>query len=261
MTKLSSLRSLPFAKGGDFFHSAHDEHGLIMVIDDGDRRILNFDSLFEQSCMQLAHPYKLAHEYTQIMLLALAFIEPKHITLLGLGGGSLLRTLHHLLPDARFHVVELRQIVVDAARHYFSMPEDDRVEISVHDAVQKMTKIPSASSDIIFSDIYDAYRMVPEQLQMPFLKQCARALSPQGWLVLNLHSLPSDRMAFFAGLRGLFPTVILGTIAENIVLFLSKSEPQYVSPKLERVLRIEEQLQQRLARFIPRLQPLDFEFK
>lgn len=232
-----------------------------MVIDDGDRRILNFDSIFEQSCMQLSYPYKLAHEYTQLMLLVLAFTEPKQITLFGLGGGSLLRTLHHLLPDCCFSVVELRQIVVDAARHYFSLPEDHRVDVSVNDALQEIAQLENASSDIIFSDIYDAYQMVPEQLQMPFLTQCSRILSPQGWLVLNLHSIPEDRMAFFAGLRGLFPTIILGTLAENIVLFLSKTQPQHANPNLERLASIEGQLQQRFARLIPRLQPLDFQFK
>lgn len=232
-----------------------------MVFDDGDRRVLNFDSIFEQSCIQLSYPYQLAHEYTQIMLLVLAFIEPRRITLFGLGGGSLLRTLHHLLPDCCFSVVELRQIVVDAARHYFSLPEDHRVEISVNDALQEITQIESVSSDIIFSDIYDAHRMVPGQLHMPFLTQCSRILSPQGWLVLNLHDIPKDRLTFLAGLRSLFPTVILGTLAENIVLFLSKAQPQHTKPNPDRLASIEGQLQQRFARLISRLQPLDFEFK
>jgi len=261
LIKLSDLLSPPFRKSEKIIHLTQDDYGRILVIDDGDHRVLNFNSLFEQSSMQLSYPYQLVHEYTQYMLLALAFIEPKKITLLGLGGGSLLRTLHHLLPNCNFNVVELRQAVVDVAQQYFSLPDDDRVVISVNDALEEITQIKNASSDIIFSDIYDAHQMVPGQLHMTFLTQCHRALSPQGWLVANLHSLPTDKEVFFEELRSLFPTVILGTIAENIILFAAKTQPQQTNPNLERLGTIEGLLQQRLTHLIPKLRPLELQFK
>jgi spermidine synthase len=123
---------LPFRECGDIIHLTQDEHGKILVIDDGEYRELNFDSPFEQSCMRTRYPFQLVHQYTQHMLLVLGFaVEPKTIALLGLGGGSLLRTLHHLLPQCYFNVVELRQKVVDVAAEYFELPVSDRVDIKV----------------------------------------------------------------------------------------------------------------------------------
>jgi spermidine synthase len=261
LKKLSELRALPYQQGGEIIHISQDDHGRILVIDDGDHRVLNFDSLFEQSCMQLSCPYQLVHEYTQLMLLVLAFIEPGQITFFGLGGGSLLRTLHHVLPDCHFSVVELRQTVVDIAKDYFSLPSDHRVTISVNDAVKEISQIKSGSSDIVFSDMYDAYKMVPAQVKSAYLSECSRILSEQGWLVVNLHSLPGDKSGFFEVLGELFPTVIVSATADNTILLASKAEPLHITPSLRRIETMDRLLQQRVSRLLPKLRPLDFEFE
>lgn len=257
MNRLNKLQALPFQHGGKVIHCARDEYGGILVIDDGRQRILNFDSLFEQSCMQLAQPHQLVHLYTRFMLLAVAFVDPIHITLLGLGGGSLLRTLHHTLPQCHFHAVELRQAVVEVAEEYFALPSDHRVSITVNDAFEEISNIQSKSSDIIFSDMYDAYRMAPKQIQEKFLLECARVLRNQGFLVINLHNLPRDSCAFFQMLRGIFPTVMLCAAAENTVLFASMDHSGQVEPGARRIKEIEQQLAQRLEQLLARLQPLD----
>src|SRR5690606_36218088 len=99
LNRSSELYQLPFLRTGKLVHSAEDRYGRIQVIDEGSQRILSFDSLFEQSCMQISRPCQLVHQYTQFMALAVALVEPSHITLFGLGGGSLLRTLHSVVPD------------------------------------------------------------------------------------------------------------------------------------------------------------------
>lgn len=260
LKKPSDLSAPPFQQDGKIIHFSQDDHGRILVIDDGDRRVLNFDSLFEQSSMQLSYPYQLAHEYTKLMLLVLAFIEPKQIILLGLGGGSLLRSLHHILPDCYFNVIELRQTVVDIAKDYFSLPDDHRVTISVNDALKEISQVESASSDIIFSDMYDAYQMVPAQVQHTFLVACSRILTSQGWLVVNLYNIPGDRSAFLKVLSHVFPTVILSRTAENTILLASNTPSLQVTPNLHRIEILERQLQQRFSQLVPRLQPVDFQF-
>lgn len=256
MTLLGDLKALAFPTGSQLVHVAQDEYGRILVIDDGKQRILNFDSLFEQSCMQLSHPSQLVHHYTRFMALAVAFVEPAHISLLGLGGGSLLRALHHALPKSFFHVVELRQEVEKVAREYFSLPVDQRVRITINDAFEEIAGTGSASSDIIFSDLYNAYCMAPGQIQEGFFRECARVLTSRGMLVINLHDLPRDSSGFLAMLEEFFPTVLVSATTENTILYAGKFGPERITPDIERLGSIEVKLQQRLSPLLARLQPL-----
>ncbi len=133
--------------------------------------------------------------------------------------------------------------------------------INVNDAVKEMTQLESASSDIIFSDMYDAYQMLPAQVQNTFLTECSRILSNQGWLVFNLHRFPDDKPAFLEILRGLFPTVILSTTDKNIILMASNSQPEERSPNHHRIETMERGLLQRFSPLVPRLRPIDFQFQ
>lgn len=253
----SQIPKLPFRQSGKIVHFSKDDYGLVLVIDDGKQRILNFDSPFEQSCMQICHPYQLVHHYTRFMVLALAFADPTHITFLGMGGGSLLRTLHYALPNCTFEVIELRQTVVEIANEYFSVPQDHRVAICVNDAFKQIADTESGSSDIIFSDLYDAYRMAPEQIQKNFLLECARVMTDQGFLVINLHFLPTNVSVFFEMLGTIFPTVLISSTTKNIVLFASKAHPANVKSNIQRIEHLEQQIHQRLSHLMVRLQPLN----
>src|SRR5690606_26886913 len=239
LKNLRNIRSLPFVQSGNIVNFSKDMCGRMFVIDDGEYRILNFDSLFEQSCMRIGKPYQLVHQYTQFMVLTLAFIEPSHVSLFGLGGGSLLRTLHSVLPDCLFHVIELRQKVVDIANEYFFIPNDHRVNITNNDALKEISNIEDNSSDILFSDMYDAYQMIPARTQETVLRNCSRVLTDHGWLVINLHHLPSNRVAFFELLGTVFPTVILSSCEENIILMVSNAAPENVRSNIQHIEAME----------------------
>ena len=93
-------------------YRTQDSLGPVIVCDYDGLRILSFDSHFEQSAMRMDNPFELVHDYTQVMLLVFLFREARHVTLLGLGGGSLLRVLHKHCPTTVFEVVGLRQRVM-----------------------------------------------------------------------------------------------------------------------------------------------------
>ena len=190
-------------------YQTSDDYGNIVVLDYPQYRVLSFDSTYEQSGYFVERPFALVHEYTKIILLALGFITPKHITLLGLGGGSLLRSLHFYLKNCEFHVVELRQKVFDVAKNYFAIPTGKRVTFSIDDAVSQLKASKTCSTDIIFSDIYDASDMSSIQVQHYFLVECERILSKQGWLVINYHKLPDKHSEFFKVLHKLFSSIMV----------------------------------------------------
>ncbi|MCB1706298.1 MAG: fused MFS/spermidine synthase [Halioglobus sp.] len=243
--------------GRQTVHTSRDDYGPILVINEGAQRILNFDSQFEQSCMQVSHPCQLVYKYTRFMALATAFVDPAHISLFGLGGGSLLRTLHSVLPECTFEVVELRQAVIDVADEFFLLPGDHRVRITAGDAFDYVRRMDSASSDIIFSDMFDAHCVAPGQLHGDFLRQCARVLGPRGFLVINLHALPKDRRAFFAMLGEIFPAIALSETVENTILYASRVDPARVEINYQRIEDLETQLRQRLMHLLARVKPVE----
>lgn len=255
---MTNKRKAPATKSqGKLIHRASDEFGTILVLDYPRYRVLNFDSMYEQSGFYLEKPYELVHEYTRIMLLALGFITPKHVTILGLGGGSLLRSLHYYLDDCEFHAVELRQKVFEVARDYFDMPTDRRVSVTIADAQAQLIAKADCSTDIIFSDIYDAADMSSIQVQKEFLVESERTLSKQGWLVINYHTLPDRHSAFFKILQDLFPSIIICAGEFNShVLFASKNHRTLADISRERITHLETVLGGDFLSLIDRLEYL-----
>lgn len=202
-----------------------DEEGTLVVSQSHARRVMTFGTIYDQSAMCLDHPHALVFDYTKAMLIALAFNMPQHVTLLGLGGGSLLRCLHHHFDDMQFRVVELRQHVLVAAKAFFTVPEDHRVEYIIDDGVRIIAQSTSRSTDLILSDMYNA--MGPEHFQesTDFLLEARRVLSRNGWLVINCHNMPQVTSAFMQQAFRLFKEVYWVALSSgNYVLFMGKSE-------------------------------------
>tara|TARA_R100000322_G_scaffold146591_4_gene102822 strand:+ start:1620 stop:2387 length:768 start_codon:yes stop_codon:yes gene_type:complete len=208
---------------GEVIYRTEDALGDILVIDKGKHRVLSFGSIFEQSKIDPARPYLPVHEYNRAMLLPLAFARPQHATVLGLGGGSLVNALYHLLPEATVSVVELRSEVVDVARRFFGLATSPRISITIEDVRRAMPRLPEGATDLILTDLYDAQRMSPVQTQRRFIDQCARALSTEGWLAINYHELPPENGPLFMHLRALFAVVLLfKSKTGNYVLYACK---------------------------------------
>ncbi len=158
------------AIAGDIVHVDRDNYGNILVIDDRKHRILSFDSIFEQSKIVRSAPHLPVHEYNRAMLLPIAFREPAHITVLGLGGGVLAHGLHRLLPESDIQVFELREKVASIARDWFALPETDRLKVTIQDARLAVENLPECGTEMILTDLYSADKMSPAQAQRQFIK-------------------------------------------------------------------------------------------
>jgi len=164
----------------------HDEHGPIYVFQNKTNRILSFDGVVEQSCMHIHKPEQLVHKYTQAMMTGLIFTpDIKTATIMGLGAGSMAKSLLLGIENIKIHAIEYRQQVINTAKKYFNLPDDKRLQLHNCDAVRYMRTSPH-NSDIIFSDLYNSNGMEPRQIQMSYLKNCKNTLNDQGVLVLNL---------------------------------------------------------------------------
>ncbi|MCL6485063.1 MAG: transferase spermidine synthase, partial [Janthinobacterium lividum] len=127
----------------------------------GDRRRLEFQPGMIQSEMLLSRPNHLLLRYARAMMCFTLFVpRPRHIVMVGLGGGSLLKFCHRYLPEARITVLELRADVI-ALREQFMLPPDDaRLRIIETDAVNYIAKHPGCA-DVLLLDGYDETGLPP----------------------------------------------------------------------------------------------------
>jgi len=214
------------AMGRELFH-CEDEMGLILVTQRGGKRVLSFASGFEQSSVLIECPARLTHEYTQIMLLGLLFVEVRHITLLGLGGGGLVHCLSHFYPQCQLQVVELRQQVIEVARNWFELPQTEQIVLHCGDAARYIAGAPAAHTDLILSDLYEADGMSEVQASVFYIRSCARHLSDSGVMVLNFHQLPTSQSELMRVISEQFSEVfVCDVFSGNYVMFCLKRPMQ-----------------------------------
>lgn len=171
---------------GSCILSTVDAHGPIYVQQTSSHRVLSFDGKTIQSSMRLSSPNGLELSYTQAMMTGLLYIpEPKTATVLGLGAGSMVKCLLSSFPQLAVHAVEYRAAVVEIAISHFQLPDSNRLNIHVDDALNYIEN-PPIQSDIIFADLFNAEGLEALQVQTCYLRDCFKALTAHGVLVLNI---------------------------------------------------------------------------
>jgi spermidine synthase len=149
-------------------------------------RSLHFSLATVQSRMDVRHPDALTLDYTRLMMgFLLLQPAPRHIAMLGLGGGSLAKFCHRHLPGADITVVEIDRAVI-ALRHDFLLPPDsDRFRVLEGDGAAYVAGC-SASVDVLLVDGYDADGLAASISSPAFYADAARALVDGGVFVTNL---------------------------------------------------------------------------
>ncbi|MDB5973798.1 MAG: transferase spermidine synthase, partial [Nevskia sp.] len=127
----------------------------------GDQRTLEFIPGNVQSVMRLSRPSALLLDYTRAMMCFALFVpRPRHILMVGLGGGSLAKFCYRHFPQARITVVELRADVI-ALREQFCVPPDDgRFQVVHGDAAAYLAGAPD-SVDVLVVDGFDESGLPP----------------------------------------------------------------------------------------------------
>ena len=150
-------------------------------------RHLHIGSDTVQSAMRIAAPNDLELSYTRSMMGFLLFNDsPKSVLMIGLGGGSVTKFIHHRMPGVKIRVIELRERVLTVAQRYFAVPDnDERLEVILGDGAEFVSR-PQVCADIIMVDGYDGESHA-EALSTPeFYRDCHDRLNTRGMLVVNL---------------------------------------------------------------------------
>lgn len=165
-------------------HEAPLPGGSLRVIERGPIRRLRFGDAWEdQSAIDRSAPTRPVLPYTHVATIGLA-LPPRldGVLHLGLGGGSLARTVHAAAPDAHQHAVERYAEVVDVARRYFELPES--VSVTVGDAATLVDRLARAY-DLVLLDAFSPAGAPVSQCEAMFAR-VRRLLRPDGWLLVNV---------------------------------------------------------------------------
>lgn len=166
-------------------HQSFDAWGELSIYQDANRRMLCFGNDIEQSCLDIHAPERLCHNYTQVMMLGfLLTTDPRHCTLLGLGGGALAHAIFAHFPGCTISAVEQRAQVVELAQSWFALPQDRRLRLHIDDADGYLMRSP-VPAELIFTDLYLSEGMHKSQAQEAFLARCRSTLKPGGVLICN----------------------------------------------------------------------------
>jgi spermidine synthase len=159
-----------------------------LVAERAGRRSLEFMAGNVQSEMRVDRPTELVLAYTRaIMCFALFVPRPRHIVMVGLGGGSLAKFCYRHFPDTRISVLELRADVI-ALRAQFCVPPDDARFAVIHTDAAGWMAAQQDCADVIIIDGFDEAGLPPSLGSSKFYADCRRALHTGGVLVANIFS-------------------------------------------------------------------------
>lgn len=214
--------TLPNRFGDELDKSA----GKPFSFDHDNMRTLHFDGRFIQSAMRISAPHELLLSYTRAMMAFLLFNpEPRHVIMIGLGGGSLAKYCHRKLPATRITVLELDPDVI-ALRHKFCIPDnDDRFQIIQADAVDYLAAMVD-KVDIILHDGFTADGLAPSLSTESFYRCCHGVLDREGVLVSNLWGDAADLEPVMKRLYAVFDWRLWWTGASgsfNRIVFSTKN--------------------------------------
>ena len=164
-------------------------YGRVIVVEEARRRALRFDEVggVDHSIVSLDDPASVPMEYVRYAGMGLLFVpEPGSVLMIGLGGGSFSGLIHRVLPEARIDVVEINPVVVEAAKRFFGVIEDERYRVHLADGAA-FVHDAKARYDLIFADAGSGDGVIPEPLTTDrFFAAVRERLAPNGVLVVNL---------------------------------------------------------------------------
>jgi spermidine synthase len=173
-------------------HQVRSPFQLVSVVDTpGGFRRLIFDGRHDskkpiQSEMDLSNPRELVLSYTRAMMAALPLADQRRrILLIGLGGASMQKFLHDLLPETVLETVEIDPEVLRIARKFFEFEPDSNQIVHVGDGrafIEKSQK----RYDVIFLDAYGPYSIPYSLATKEFFMAVKNRLAEGGIACANL---------------------------------------------------------------------------
>src|SRR5690606_6006808 len=210
--------------------SACDNRRMITTLETNGLRSLHFGIPAVQGAMSLERPDDIVLEYVQQMMMRWLFRAAQgHVVRLALGAATLTKSCYRRLPEMRVTAVELDPEVIEVCRSQFALPEDDeRLTVLNMDAIEFVGDFERRRSvDVLQVDLYDAQAHEPVLSSEAFYKACARCLTPDGMMTVNLYCDWPEHARHIRRLEACFESVAWLPLVHdnNIVAIAFKRSP------------------------------------
>jgi len=189
------------------------------IVDYNNKRTLYLNGM-RHSQMDKDNPNELVIEYTKYFHLGKLF-NPQLEKILFVGGGGFSGPKNFLenYPDSLIDVVEIDSEVIDAAKTYFSLSDNPRLQIFNEDARTFLINSDN-KYDLIILDAYATDYVPFHLLTQEFFQILKERLEPNGVVVSNLFgSLEGDTSdlprSVYKTMKSSYPTVYVFPTAKN----------------------------------------------
>ncbi|MDO8964120.1 MAG: fused MFS/spermidine synthase [Coriobacteriia bacterium] len=193
---------------------ADTQYHRVTVTEDATTRHLRFDKS-NQSAIDIADGYTSRIRYPDYMHLAMALKpDAKKVLVLGLGGGAISKRYWRDYPGVSVDSVEIDPVVVDVAKRYFSLPEDDRFRVYTQDA-RRFVQSSTDTYDIVIFDCYYDEALPFHLTTEEFLREVKARMAPDGVIAYNVISaVEGDKSRLF---RSMYRTA--GGVWDHLSVF------------------------------------------
>lgn len=147
---------------------------------------LHFDRLSVQSEMAIDTPDELVLSYTRAMMSFLLLEpNPEHITMIGLGGGSLAKYCYRYLPQTDITVIEINPDVIALRNEFAIPPDDERFRVLLGDGAAYVSA-PDRELQVLMVDGFDSSGQSVQLSTQRFYDNGFSSLTDCGMMVVNL---------------------------------------------------------------------------
>ena len=162
-------------------------HVVPFISEENNSKSLHFSKDQMQSKMRNNQPDTLELDYTRTMMGFLRIKRrPRHIAMIGLGGGSLAKYCYRKLPETRITVAEINPHVI-ALRQEFLVPDDnERFKVIEADGAD-FVRDAAPEFDVLLVDGYDLAGQPPQLGSQYFYDNCHAMLMDSGVMAVNLY--------------------------------------------------------------------------
>lgn len=109
--------------------------------------------------------------------------EIKKILLLGLGGGTIVKTLQKLFPCSKITAIDIDPVMVEVAQRFFSLDTND-ITLKIGDVFDPRLEF-GKDYDFIIIDIFRGYQIPGELGDKKFLEKLKSSLAKNGYVIFN----------------------------------------------------------------------------
>lgn len=176
-----------YAHAKVIYHNKN-EFGPLWVHENNQVRALSFvaDSSIYQSMINLDQPDIIQLEYIKFLLSSLYIGKaPKHILLIGLGGGTAAKAINTILPQAELDIVEINPLIPPVAQNFFLFKPNNNTHITVGDGYLFTLNSSASKYDLILVDVFDKDYIPAPFLTEIFVNNVKRILTSQGVVAIN----------------------------------------------------------------------------